>query len=250
MPRDASLAAEWRENNMKPKIPTKRELELGVKTCTKCKEEKELLSFFRNAVQNDAYNRGRRNICKNCMYPARREKIKPYHIYEDIASIPLVNAKNEIVGFTIIDSEDVKKIMSISKYWNNHRGYAVSGIKSESLHRLLLGITDSKFVTDHINHNTLDNRKCNLRKATHSENMWNRKLNTNNTSGYKGVSFYKDSKKWGANINQNNFHRFLGLFETPEAAASAYDKAAKELHGDFYYNPSTLDGRSKPPKGD
>ncbi len=86
---------------------------------------------------------------------------------------------------------------------------------------------------DHKNGNTLDNRRSNLRLATHSQNQHNKGLQSNNTSGYKGVTFSKTHKKWRANIQIDNKKKFLGLFDTPEQAHKAYCKAAKELHGEF-----------------
>ena len=69
--------------------------------------------------------------------------------------------------------------------------------------------------------------------ATHSQNMKNRKINKNNTSGYKGVQWHKRDKKWRASIvvNKNKIH--LGCFNCPKEAHDAYCRAAKELHGEF-----------------
>ena len=77
---------------------------------------------------------------------------------------------------------------------------------------------------DHINGDRSDNRLCNLREATYSQNAQNRKLANNNTSGYKGVSF--KSNKWVAGIN-------LGAFNTKEEAALAYNEAATKLFGEY-----------------
>jgi hypothetical protein len=86
---------------------------------------------------------------------------------------------------------------------------------------------------DHINGNTLDNRKENLRICTQNQNGKNRLLNKNNVSGYKGVTYKKANKLWCAQIVVNYHKMYLGLFTTAEAAALAYNEAAKKYHGEF-----------------
>lgn len=86
---------------------------------------------------------------------------------------------------------------------------------------------------DHINMVRHDNRISNLRPASKSENMCNRGKQSNNTSGFKGVSFHKATGKWDARICVNNNKKFIGLFETPKLAHDAYCQKAKELHKEF-----------------
>ena len=119
-----------------------------------------------------------------------------------------------------------------------HR-YAMIRINGRSFlaHRIawyLLYKEDPKELSiDHINGNGHDNRACNLRLATHSQNLCNRIAQANNSSGYKGVCFHKASAKWAAAIHVKGRHLWLGTFPTPELAHMAYCKAAAELHGEF-----------------
>ena len=100
------------------------------------------------------------------------------------------------------------------------------------LHRLIMDAKKGQQV-DHINRNSLDNRKENLRFCTSSQNLQNSRLSKKNTSGYKGVYFFKNQKKWKAKIYFNKKSLFLGHFNNKEDAARAYDKAAKEHFKSF-----------------
>lgn len=104
-------------------------------------------------------------------------------------------------------------------------------------HRLawlyVYGEIDDSMVIDHINGDMSDNRISNLRVATSSQNAMNRKLCSINTSGYKGVSYHKQSGKWQASIKINSKQKFLGLYLSPESAHNAYRKAAENLFGEF-----------------
>lgn len=86
---------------------------------------------------------------------------------------------------------------------------------------------------DHIDGNTLNNQRSNLRLATPSQNQWNKGLYKNNTSGFKGVSWHKDTKRWQATIAANGKQKSLGVFYSKQDAALAYKEAAAKLHGEF-----------------
>lgn len=86
---------------------------------------------------------------------------------------------------------------------------------------------------DHIDRDRSNDRWANLRVCTRSQNQFNRSKQANNTSGFKGVLWHKQARKWWARIGYAGKHRSLGLYDSPEAAAAAYVIAAKELHGSF-----------------
>lgn len=83
---------------------------------------------------------------------------------------------------------------------------------------------------DHKNGITSANYWLNLREATHSQNMCNRSINLNSTSGYKGVSWDNASQKWHARIGLNKKRKSLGYFDNIDDAYAERQKAEKELH--------------------
>ena len=89
--------------------------------------------------------------------------------------------------------------------------------------------------SDHINRNSLDNRRCNLRVSTAQQNSCNRGLRSENKSGYKGVYWNRLEEKWHAQLTTKGIKKQLGFHDTPEAAARAYNEAAKKHHGEFAF---------------
>lgn len=87
---------------------------------------------------------------------------------------------------------------------------------------------------DHINGDRLDNRWCNLREASATQNNANRPMHTNNRSGFKGVIWRKVPRKWEAKIRINGKARFLGRYDTPERAFIEYCFAGWRHFGDFF----------------
>ena len=120
-----------------------------------------------------------------------------------------------------------------SHNWNvTDRGYVYAWHDDRTiyLHRMVIDAREGETV-DHINHNPADNRRQNLRIATQSQQNFNRRPQAGHSSKYKGVGAEKG--KWSAYIQINGKKRRLGMFKTEREAALAYNKAAKELAGEF-----------------
>ena len=94
-------------------------------------------------------------------------------------------------------------------------------------------VENKELQVDHINHDTLDNRRCNLRVVTPQQNAMNKEVYKNNQSGYTGCHFYKPTQKWMAYIKGGGKRKHLGYFETLPEAYTAYIRAAKALHGEY-----------------
>ena len=133
------------------------------------------------------------------------------------------------------DLADYDKIKDY--YWHED-------IHKDGLHTLRTYIPDTKKSVymhvllgyknyDHIDRNELNNRKSNLRPATASENTTNRRRFKNNTSGYTGVVWHKQTQKWRAQIQINKKPISLGAFNTKDEAVVARLKAEVKYHGDF-----------------
>jgi hypothetical protein len=139
----------------------------------------------------------------------------------------------------LVDDEDYEWL-SQYKWCIHSEGYAIRTVWVNSksvikfMHRDILNPPAGMF-TDHINHNKTDNRRCNLRVCTISQNTFNSKLRSNNTSGIKGVSYSKKSKKWMAQIQYLGTDFYLGCYDNIEDAAIAYDNKSRELFGEFVY---------------
>lgn len=148
------------------------------------------------------------------------------HVYGDITYVDLYNKNCEVIAQAIIDTEDINKIR-YTKWKLSGSGYAMNTPKykgrTKHMSREILGVND--FV-DHINHNTLDNRKSNLRVVTKSQNQMN--------ANYKGVTELS-SGKFGAHIKLNGKMANLGTYIDKEEAYFARWYAETVLFKEYRY---------------
>lgn len=153
-------------------------------------------------------------------------------LVDKVLEIPLTRGKTALV-----DAEDYEALSS-HKWFCSARGYAVRTVsvngrnKTLRMHSVLVATPEGMEV-DHINGDRLDNRRCNLRLATHAQNVRNAGMRKDNTSGFKGVCYYPLTKRWTSQINVRGRRKRLGYFSTPEEAHAAYCVAALQHHGEF-----------------
>lgn len=155
-------------------------------------------------------------------------------------TIPLTKGR-----VALVDDEDYERVSNHNWCALNHStrnkttyAYRLTKVSEKDistkgvlLHRFILGITDPKIQIDHNDLNGLNCQKYNMRIATSSQNNANKK--GRGKSKYRGVSFHKASRKWVATIKKYKKQIHLGLFDSEDASAKAYDLKAKELHGEF-----------------
>ena len=162
---------------------------------------------------------------------------KKYNEYETVGDY--------VVGITgdgdrfIIDAEDYDKIKEYR--WKTDLGYVTCSVskgggrsRNVRLHRIIMDAPKG-MVVDHINHNPLDNRKCNLRLVSKLENAWNADHRNRNKSGRVGVSWCESERKWRAQIGVRREKIQLGSYDEFEDAVKAREAAEKKYHGEFSF---------------
>lgn len=155
------------------------------------------------------------------------EILETFKLTPDFNLIWIKSSKRHLIG-RVAGSVNAKGYLKI--HYNR---------KTYCAHRMIYQIANSIEVLsddiqiDHIDSNRLNNNPLNLRMATNQENQRNVRIQKNNTTGYKGVTYEKDRNKWKASIFDGNKRINLGRFNTPEDAHLAYSTKASELFGEF-----------------
>ncbi|MCJ7663057.1 MAG: HNH endonuclease [Desulfobacterales bacterium] len=159
----------------------------------------------------------------------RRSNWKIKHNEDNTVSIELSQGQSALV-----DAADLPIIFRYKWYAERKKEYTFyastvcgPGKNHLQMHRLILPAPDG-FVIDHINGNGLDNRRSNLRVVTRSQNMHNQRKQRNSSSRFKGVC--KDGNRWRAAITVP-----IGVFDTEEEAAVAYNDFVKKFRGEYGY---------------
>lgn len=139
-------------------------------------------------------------------------------------------------GTTFLFDEDCfDQIKDIKWYrWESRTGSGVymMDCRGKVLHTHLVSCP-SGYVVDHISMDTLDNRRCNLRICTHQQNLCNRALQRNNTSGVTGVSFYPPRGKYTARIKASQHGIHLGYYPTFMEAVQARNEGVRLMFGEY-----------------
>ena len=160
--------------------------------------------------------------------------------------IPLTQGK-----FALVDDAEAGKVLPWKWYAQKDKNtfYAKRCVRKPDgtrmklqMHRVIMGITNHSIQVDHRSGNGLDNRRSNLRVATHGQNQRNAAKRKDNTSGMRGVGWNKHAGKWQARIRANGKRIHLGYFTDIAAAKAARTAAELKYHGQF----SAVLSRKKP----
>jgi len=139
----------------------------------------------------------------------------------------------------LVDDDDYQWLSQWKWYFDKHHsgigGYALRKNKTKKIwmHRAVAEHMGILGRVDHINRNKLDNRRCNLRLATASQDGANRGRRQKKTSKFRGVSWYKPTSCWRAQITTHSIVRHIGYFTDESEAAKAYNREALREFGPF-----------------
>lgn len=195
--------------------------------CPHCKRTR----FIRKTLLNNTNkNKQISTLCRSCVSKTER-------LFKQTKNGIWFTVINQKIMY--IDEDDIDRIKNLNlqiTYKESEYPYVhirLSAKYTIPLHRYLLGLSDDKLLVDHINHNTLDNRKDNLRLTTKSGNMINSRISTDNKSGFKNISICDRQQKWfvqfkycGKRITKR-FYKFIDAY--------TYLKNSNEYNSEFLY---------------
>lgn len=160
--------------------------------------------------------------------------------YEEVARLFTYDRETGVLYWRIRNGNHTRRNYVAGSIKGNNNGYRRVRIKGKNYmeHRIIVmlcfGHIPENAEIDHINHARNDNRLCNLRFVTGSENSKNKSVSSRSTTGVTGVHFSKTRKKYVAQIKVNRKAMHLGMFETLEEAAAA--RAEANLKFNFHNN--------------
>lgn len=153
-------------------------------------------------------------------------------INADYAEVVLYNKYCEERARTKIDIQDIELVKNIK--WSYANGYVRNSNQNIIMHRLITNAPEG-MVVDHINRDPLDNRRFNLRICTQTQNLMNKVVRKDASSGVKGVFYHKRDKLWIARIHANSKRIRLGGFKNKNDAIKARQKAEIKYFGEYNY---------------
>ena len=223
----ATVQNDRNSREIRPEKADNLELSLTKNCCDVCgRHQKHIIKYYGQKLCNKHYRQIKKygHVLDN--NPRTIYDKNEFHIKGEITYIDLYDQHCNKIAETLIDTEDLNKVKH-TKWKLSSSGYAMNNpkYKGSNLHMSRVILDTTKFV-DHINHNTLDNRKSNLRIVTKSQNQ----MNTN----YKGVSKTKDSKYY-AHIKINQKMINLGVYIFEEEALFARWYAETILFKEYQY---------------
>jgi len=211
--------------------------------CKKCYHKYHHENYISN---KDKYKENiAQKIANNELY---NSKFNDYIIEDNITKIIMTNKNNEKI-ITIIDTEDLERVKSFGVRWcakrdKHNKLYYAMGTKWEIVNdepklityclNILLVNGKKGYHVDHINNDSLDNRKENLRIATVSNNTRNRKSkNSNNSSGYRNVCWIKSKGQWVVQLHIDGKNKRLGYFNDVHEAGKFAEEMRKKYYKEF-----------------
>lgn|GEM_PF-959969 len=237
------LCGEWLEANLDNFGKCKSKKDGFNDNCRKCRSKNGHDNYLNN---KDKYKETiAQKIANNDLY---NSKFNDYIIEDDITKIIMTSLKGEDF-ITAIDTEDLERIKTLglrwcAKYDRGTRSYYACSTRWEMVDgepklvsyglQTIIANTIKGYYVDHEDHDTLNNRKYNLRIVTMPNNATNRKSkNSNNKSGYRNVCWVKSKEQWVVQLSINGKNTRLGWFDDVDEAGEYAEKMRQKYYGKY-----------------
>ena len=177
---------------------------------------------------------------------SKRLGFNKYKFLDDHGEFYIYNKKDE--EFTVlIDKEDLERLIKFDRRWSaawreDSQSYypmcseyisIYVNNKTHYLHRWIFNYPENT-VIDHINHNTLDNRRCNLRLTEQKKNLEHRNgKNKNNSSGYRNVFWNTAKSQWQVDLCKDYKRILIGFYDDVDIAGVAAEAARQKYYGEY-----------------